>query len=153
VPDLTVSDASGQGRFAPFSLDIGDYEAIEALRDDSETTYTFSVTGSGSRAAQAKLRAVETRHVVRYSRNMAGTFDAAAGRGELVALALSVYRRGAPDSSEAISKTGIITSVAWSAGTGGFLVQRCDFLFQVCDVLHVANGSEYTRLGAPGETD
>lgn len=151
MSQLTVSDATGDSRFTSFTFEISDSQSLQSLRDESETVYSFSVEGKGARAAQAKLKAIEARDLLGIRMNMAGTRDAVAFRGELVTLSTTVYNSDETDDTETVSVQGIVTNVSWSAGAGGFLVQRVDFALQVCDRLWIRSGAgEPEMLEAPG---
>lgn len=151
MADLTISSPLTPAAFTAFTLDVSAAQAVDQLRDESSTRYGFSVSGSGVRAAHAKLKPIETRVLLNGAPSMTldGLFVAAAiGQGQLVTVSAPVYQRGLTDDTETLTVTGIITDLVWSA-TQGPLGQRLDFVLMRCHRLHVRAGGAVTTSTDP----
>lgn len=151
---LTISSPLTPPAFASFTVQTSNAQAVDQLRDESQTRYGFSVSGSGVRAAHANLRNLETRVLLNGEPTMTldGLFVAAAiGQGQLVQVQAPVYHRGETSDTETISVTGIITNLVWTASQGP-LGQRLDFILQRCHRLHVRTGGTVTTSTDPGVT-
>ena len=111
------------------------------------------MVGFGARAAYSKLKRLEAKRVLnggpRYT--MDGYADAVGqGSGELVTISIPLFNQVEAGSLESLSRTGIITNLA-SGVQGSFNNARVDFVFYVCDRLHVRSSglvTTYTRVGA-----
>lgn len=152
MADVTISSPLTPAAFASFTLDIGDMQAVDQLRDESQLRYAISVMGSGVRAAHANLKNLETRVLLNGepSMTLAGTLVAAAiGQGQLVKVEAPVYSRGATNDTETITVVGIITNLVWTASNSP-LGQRLDFVLHRCHRLHVRAGGTVTTSTDPG---
>lgn len=148
---LTISSPLTPPAFASFTVQTSNAQAVDQLRDESQTRYGISVTGSGVRAAHANLKNLETRVLVNGEPTMtlAGLIVATAiGQGQLVKVEAPVYSRGAPNDTETVTVTGIITNLVWTASQGP-LGQRLDFILQRCHRLHVRAGGTVTTSTDP----
>lgn len=148
---VTFSSPLSSAAFTSFDLTLANSQSLEQLRDESEMRFALSFAGSGSRAAHAKLKSLETRVLLNGAPSM--TLDgylvaAAIGQGEMVKLAADVYQLGASDNKESLAIIGIITNVVWSAGQGP-LGQRIDLVLHRCHKLHVRSSGTVTTSTDP----
>lgn len=154
MADLTISSPLSPAGFTQFTIDLDDRQAVDQLRDESQLRYGFSVSGSGARAAHAKLKPLETRVLINGEPSM--TLDnqllvaSAIGQGTLLKLEAPVYQRGASQNKETLSVVGIVTNLVWTASASGPLGQRLDFVLHKCHRLHVRSGGTVTTSTDPG---
>lgn len=148
---LTISSPLTPPAFTSFTIQLDNLQAVDQLRDESQTRYGISVSGSGVRAAHANLKNLETRVLINGEPTMTldGLFVAAAiGQGQLVKVTAPVYSRGAQDDTETITVTGIITNLVWTASNGP-MGQRLDFVLHRTHRLHVRSGGTVTTSTDP----
>lgn len=139
---VTISSPLSPPAFTSFTIELGNAQGVDSLRDESQLRYALTVTGSGVRAAHANLKPLEARTLLNGepSRTLAGLLVAAViGQGQLVKVEAPVYSRGAPSNTETISVVGIITNLTWTASQSA-LSQRLDFILHRCHRLHVRTG-------------
>ena len=146
---LVDDNETAESRFTTITLEAADAQVLEQFRDEQETTYSLSFAGSGLRAAHGLLKAVEVRGLMNGAprSTIDNYFDAVAkGQGELVTLSLDLYNPDEASSTETVTKTGILTNVVWSGGSGGFRAQRLDAVFMICDRLWIRSGGTVTSF-------
>lgn len=151
MADVTFSSPISPAAFTSFTIDVSDMQGLNQLSEESALRLGFTVVGSGARAAHANLTAVETRSIINGGplMTLGGTLVAASiGQGHLVKVDLDVYNTSEANNKEAVSITGVITNVTWTADRG-FHGQRVDFVLSRCDRLHVRSGASVTTETAP----